>query len=319
MPINIGLVGCGRHGSRYAELLNQYELGARLIAASRRSLDDLKRFAEKFNIKNFYTDYRELLSNPEVEAVIIATPNNLHAEVAVAAAEAGKHILIEKPMAVDSRQAMLILEAASRYRVKLMVSHNFRFHPVFSKVKELIPSIGRPYLVSYCKRQEAIGGWRESRGMAGGGVVMDLGVHLFDMCLWLTGFKASSIYCYLGYLRSLPVEDWFIGVLEADGAKAILDASMCSRGRVERLEASGDRGQLVADRYDSKITLVDEAGRRVINVLEPDRSLLKVLESFINSIRYDAEPQVTGEEGLEAVKICEACYESARVGRPISL
>jgi len=309
-------VGSGRHGSRYAEVLASQSIGARLTALCRRSPEQLKASAERFQTPKAYTDYEALLADEEIDAVVIATPNHLHADMAVKALKAGKHVLVEKPMAVSVKEAEAVVKAVESSRLRLMVAHNFRYHPVYREAKSLLELLGRPYLLMACKRQEPASGWRVSKSLAGGGTLLDLGVHLFDTALWLTGFRPQRAYASLTYSRTLEVEDGFTALLEGDGMTAVVDAFQISRARFERLELSGEEGHLAADRYRSEVQLITGEGRKQMAVTEPDESLKLMLMDFVKAVKEDAEPPITARDGLMAVKIAESCYRSAQLGAP---
>ncbi len=319
MNVGLGLVGTGRHGARYAEHIRDEIENATLVAACRRDTTKLKEFADEFGVANTYTDYHDLVKDPKVDAVAIVTPNDLHLPIALAAAESGKHIIVEKPIARNVEEAQEMIEGARRNGVKLMVSHNFRYHPLVRRVKKMLPSLGRPYLISMCKRQQPARGWREDPAISGGGALMDLGVHVFDQARFLLEREANTIYCATRHVLSTPIEDSFASVAEFPGCLVACDASMCSGSRADLIEIATDGRQLLADRYARRITTIEGFERREEPITEPDFTVGLVLRDFVRCIVEDTEPPVTGEDGLRAVEMAQACYESARSGKNVKL
>jgi predicted dehydrogenase len=309
----------GRHGVRYAEHIRDDIDDAALVAASRRDPERLEEFGGQFDVSHLYTDYRKLVGDPEVEAVIIVTPNDLHAPIALAAAEQGKHILVEKPIARNVEEARLMVEAARENEVKLMVSQNFRYHPLVRRVKSLLDRVGNPYLLNMCKRQQRARGWREDPEASGGGALMDLGVHIFDQARFLLDREAKHVACFTRRELGSPVEDSFASVIEFPGCLVTCDASMCSGSRVDLIEIATDGGQILADRYARRITLIDGLEREVMDLTEPDFTIGPLLKDFVRCVLDDTEPPVTGRDGMRAVEIAEACYESARSHKAVGL
>ena len=319
MTLGFGIVGTGRHGSRYAEHIKGEVENSALVAACRRDRKKLEEFGQRFGVPKLYTDYHKLVRDPDVDAVVIVTPNNLHMQIARAAAEAGKHILVEKPMARDTVEARAMIDAARKHDVKLMVSQNFRYHPLVRRVKTLLNSMGKPYLISMCKRQQPARGWREDPEASGGGALMDLGVHVFDQARFLLDEEPQGVFCSIRRVLDSPVEDSFASVIEFPGCLVLCDASMCSASRTDLIEIATDGEQLLADRYARRIILVQGLERKEEMMTEPDFTLGLVLKDFVKCILEDTEPAITGEDGLKAVEIARACYESARSGQKVKL
>lgn len=310
------MIGCGRQGSRYAEAIARDVPEAGLLAVHRRSQAEAEKTAAEYGAGHGFSDYRSLLSLPGLDAVVIATPNSSHLEIALEAAEAGKHMLVEKPLARSVEEAGLIVSAARRQGVKLMVGHSFRYHPMTTIPLELLPSIGDVYLCAMSKRQQPAPGWRldpEERG----GVVMDLGVHLFDLAAFTLGKRVKGVYCVAHSISQTPVEDLFTAALELDGAAALLDANTVSSCRVDKMEFSGREGHIISDRYGREVLLVNRDGRRKIAMEGPDHTLHLLVRDFVKAIIEDGEPTITGEDGLEAVRVAEACYRSSETGRRV--
>jgi len=319
MTVGIGIVGTGRHGSRYVEHIRNDVEDSDLVAVCRRDQGKLQEFGRRFGVKNLYTDYRDLVADPAVDAVAVVTPNNLHMPITLAAAEKGKHVLVEKPMALNVQEARSMVSAARRYGIKLMVSHNFRYHPMVRGVKALLQKAGRPYQVSMCKRQQPAHGWREDRARSGGGAVMDLGVHIFDQARFLLGKEPRGVICSTAKVLSSEVEDSFASIIDFDDCLVSCDASMCSGSRVDLIEVATDGKQILGDRYGRTIVEIEGLERRTRRIEGSEYTLGKVLRDFVASIVNDTQPPISGEDGLRAVEMAQACYESARTGGRVEL
>jgi len=319
MAVGIGLIGTGRHGIRYAEHLVEEVEGAELVAISRRNREKLVEVGERFGVKALYTDYSDLLKDPAVDAVAIVTPNSLHPPMTIAAAEAGKHVIVEKPISRTVEEGRGMIEAARKNGVKLMVSQNFRYHPLVRRVKNLLPSLGRPYLISMCKRQQRVHGWREDLEVSGGGALMDLGVHIFDQARFILGEEPIRVTCMVKELLGLDIDDSFASIVEFPGTLVVCDASMCSGSRADLIEVATSGKQLLADRYARRIVTIDGMEREEEVLTQPDFTVGLVLKDFVRCIEEDTEPPVTGEDGLRAVEMARACYLSSESGRSVDL
>jgi len=319
LKIGIGLIGLGRHGSRYAESLKGQVQGVELVAVCRRNLMEAEKFAATWGVKKTCADYRDLVRDREIDAVIIATPNSSHLDIALEAAENGKHLLVEKPLGRTVEEAGRIVSTARRYGVNLMVGHSFRYHPMTIASIKYIEGLGRVFLAAMCKRQHAATGWRLDQREFGG-AIMDLGVHLFDLTKFILRERPTAVFCQARRLLGSGVEDSFAAVLDLPGnAIAILDASMSSNSRTDKMEFAGTEGHVAADRYLREVQVVKGESRLRIPMLEPDATIHLLLSDFIDSIVGSKEPPITGEDGLEAVRVAEACYKSSDTNSKVTI
>ena len=190
-----GLIGCGDISRKRAAPALRDAPGSTLAAVSRKRPELARAFAEEFGASRVHADWRDLVSDPDIDAVYVATPLAPHAEQTIAAAEAGKHVLCEKPMAMDTAACDRMIAAAQANRVKLGVAYYRRFYPVLLRVKELIESgqVGIPLIASLqaFERFATAPGkpvpWRLLRAEAGGGPMMDFGSHRLEMLVNLFG------------------------------------------------------------------------------------------------------------------------------------
>ena len=199
--INIGVIGCGSIAQK-GHLPWYWESSkSNLLAVCSDLEDEVKSVAKRWQVEKWFTDYQDLLAMDEIDAVSICTPVWLHQEIAVAAAEAGKHILCEKPMARNSEEAQLMVEAAKRNNVLLTVGFMKRFHPGFRRIKEIVDRglIGRVYHIDVHWNLFFPSGTRESETFSedkriGGGVILDNCSHYIDFSRWLLESEVATIY-----------------------------------------------------------------------------------------------------------------------------
>lgn len=241
----------------------------RLVAIAGRDEEAVKEAALRYGYDGYYTDWRRMLDDPRVQLFDNGGPNNLHAEPCIAAAEKGKHILCEKPMARSREEAMTMLDAVKKAGVKHMVSFNYRFVPAIRQAYELIRSgaLGEIYHFRAVYLQEWISDpdfplvWRLEKKVAGSGALGDLGAHIIDLGRFLVGEPASVMALTKTFVKQRPlpggsgvgnvdVDDAFEAVVEFDnGAVGTLEASRFSPGRknYQVFEINGSKGSLRFD------------------------------------------------------------------------
>ncbi|MFQ6094427.1 MAG: Gfo/Idh/MocA family protein, partial [bacterium] len=188
-----GIIGCGDVADRKSgPAFNQVE-GSELVAVMRRDAAKSREFAKKHGAKKWYTKVENLLADEDINAIYVATPVHLHCEHTIAAADAGKHVLCEKPMAVNVAQCQQMIQACKSNGVKLMIAYYRRFYPSVKKMKEVMESgaigdivLARVNLTGYYNPSQP-GEWRTDPLIAGGGVMMDVGSHRLDLLIHLLG------------------------------------------------------------------------------------------------------------------------------------
>ena len=314
----IGLVGLGRHGSRYARHLLEGIPGCHLAAVSRQDVGAGRAFAERHGIL-FVPEWRELVQCKEVEAVVVVTPPALNREICLAAVRAGKPLLIEKPLALTVADAQEMVRAAREAGITLMTAQTLRFTPVLARLRDRLADVGSPeYLVLTMRAERPPHRWLGDPGQAGGGVLLEIGIHLLDLIRFLTGAEAVEAVADLARRHTGRVEDLALARFRlSTGVSCFVEVSRVSGGRVCRVEAIGEAGQLIADVDRSLLTRVEG---RAVTATEavPDRpTVVTVLEAFAKSLSTGAPAPVSGEDGLRAVAMAEACYRAAREGRPV--
>ena len=201
MPVRWGIIGCGDVARRRVAGAIGDDPNSQVLAACRRNVEKLKQFCSEFGVAHEYENDQDLINNDEVDAVYIATPVYLHLPQTIAAAEAGKHVLVEKPMAMSVAECDEMVSACREHDVKLGVAYYRRFYPVVDRIKEIIESgeIGQPLSISvttaaaFAMGPRDDGYWRVIPEQGGGGALMDIGSHRLNVMMHLFGEIAEVI------------------------------------------------------------------------------------------------------------------------------
>jgi len=318
--VGFGVIGLGRHGTRYAEHILNDIPDAGLVAVSRRNEEAGSAYAGGRGIA-YYRDYRRLIRDDRIEAVVIVATPNLNREIAVQAARAGKHVLVEKPFAFSVKDADIMIKEAEKSRIKLMVAQTLRYNPVLVEMKKRKEEIGPLHTIIASQRYESLErGWKREKKIAGGGNIFDLGVHVFDLIRWISGGEVKSVYCETDHIVNPDLEDSFVAVLALkSGIKCVVDSCRYTKSRSGRIELVGEEEQLIGDFVHG--SLLRLCGQEMLPVRVPEDipTVKGVLQDFCDSIIHDTVPPITGFEGLKTVQIAEACYLSAKTGKTVSL
>lgn len=337
MAIGFGVIGVGLWGEYHALVYSKHP-GAELAAVCDTNEARAAQIAERFGARRWYASYDELLADHDVAAVSIATPDHLHRAVGEAAAKAGKHILMEKPLALTVEDCRAIIAAAEQAGVKLMVDFHNRWNPPLNLLKQSIDAgeLGDPLLISG-RLNNTLFVPTEMLTWAGrSATIWFTGSHLIDLASWLAGSEATRVYSVARSRvlaeRGLPTPDFFATTVEfANGAVATLETCWVlpnSEPSVVdfRLRCVGTKGSASIDtthnrtleqygaqgRFRDVLGLVDVFGERKGFALESIRY-------FADCVIHDRTPTPTGAEGLRNTAIICAALESASKGQPVSL
>ncbi|MFQ5829686.1 MAG: Gfo/Idh/MocA family protein [Candidatus Methylomirabilia bacterium] len=309
--ISFGLIGLGRHGSRYARHLMADVPGARLVAVCRRNREGGEAFARNHGL-TFYAEPQALLADPRVEAVAIVVPPALHRDLCLAAIGHRLPFVVEKPMAPSLAEAQEILGAAEQAGVRGTVAHTLRFDSVVRSLKAEIPHFGGIDVLTIRQRMEGFSRtWIDDPDS--GGILRHIGVHALDLIRFLREEEVSSLYCEITRISSIHTEDCFAAVLRlhGDGAVALVNAVGGTSGREGRIEVIGDGGLLVAD-Y-TRGSLKRRKGTRSITlpVSPAVPTVRECLAAFVAWLAGGPAPPVSLQDGLRAVELVDACHRSA--------
>lgn len=348
MAIGWGVIGCGGIADR--RTIPEGILPAtnsKLVAVTSRSEETAKRIAEKYKIKKYYAKQEDLLKDQEVDAVYIATPLHLHFKQAMAAAESGKHILCEKPLALTIEECEDIVSACKKNNVKLQVGYMMRFHACHQEALRFIkqgsigqPVMGRAQLTGWYP--EIPGAWRQNPEQGGGGCLMDMGIHCIDLLRMFLG-EVQEVSAFVDRLIfHYPVEDTSLVTLRF-GSKAygFVDNffNIPDAAAQNRLEIYGTKGCILADGtigqdstgklrtfmqegerdYDAAQKRVSDGMPLIETIPTPTNIYRAQTEHFIRCIQEDLEPMNSGQEAIKDQKIVLAAYESSRTGKKIKV
>ncbi|PTY78973.1 dehydrogenase [Heyndrickxia sporothermodurans] len=334
--IKVGIIGCGsiathRHLPEYA--LNE---NVEIIAVCDIVEDRAKERAEQYGTK-FYTNYEELLANDEIEAVSVCTPNYLHAPISIAALNAGKHVLCEKPMATSEEEAKAMIEAAKRNDKKLMIAHNQRFVSSHMKARKLIESgdVGKIYSFRTAfghggpERWSADGSnsWFFKKEEAFIGAMGDLGVHKTDLLRYLLNEEIVEVAAFVDTVAKkettvddnavciLKTESGIIGTLAASWSYVSSEDNstiIYGENAILRLEEHPDYSLVV--QYKNGEVVKYELGKIQSNE-DGGQNNTHVIENFINSIVDNSEVPINGVEGMKSLNVILAALESSKTGK----
>ncbi len=330
--VRVGLIGAGRMGSFHATSLAQKVPGAVLAAVADPVPGAAQRLAEQLGAGKFYSEPQAMLDDPEIDAVLIATPARTHAELVAAAARAGKHVFCEKPMAITLEEADHAIAAARSAGVVLQVGFNRRFARGFAAALAAIAAgeIGTPQLIRSLTRDPSP--LRDPSGIPPWTIYLETLIHDFDTLLHCNpGAKPVEVYAIADALVRPDFKDK--GLLDTsvvtirfdNGAIAVADASFeAVYGYDVRAEVFGSNGMFQMGNINVNNCVRYGAGGIAIETSRQDTDLLAEayvaeLSEFVRCAASRETPRATGEDARNALEIALACIASVRQGKPIQL
>jgi predicted dehydrogenase len=342
------IVGCGMIARFHARAIADVP-GARVAALVSRSADNARKFAAANGLDcPAFADLSAALARPDVHAVIAATPSGAHLDPAVAAANAGKHVVVEKPLEITVERCDRVIAACDRNRVQLCTIFPSRFGDANRALKAAVDAgkFGRLTLAeTTCKwwRPQSYydqGGWKGTQALDGGGALMNQAIHNVDLLLWLMGAVAhvTGFTATLAHER-IEVEDTAVACLRfASGALGVIQATTSVHpGLAKTIAVHGDRGTAVVEQDDvvrwdfTPETAEDRAlkehfARKVGasgGASDPaaisHQGHARQLADFVHAVRTGGRPLVDGREGRRSVEVIEAVYRSARSGQTVKV
>jgi predicted dehydrogenase len=346
--IKVGIIGTGGISHFHAQGYKQLE-HVDLYAVCDLNEERAKAFAEKYGVQRVYTSYDEMLALSELEAVSVCTWNNAHASASIAALKAGKHVLCEKPMAMNTREALNMAKAAEEAGKLLMVGFVRRFGRDESIVKDFISSgqLGDIYYAkaSYLRRCGNPGGWFSDIQRSGGGALIDLGVHVIDLVRYLMGkpkvvsvtgvtfnnigsrghIKGFDRYKASDYSEFSNVEDMAAALIRFDNG-AILNVETSFSLNIKEdsgnIELFGTKSGI---KMDPKLEIFTEMENYLVDITprisqDADR-FSKIFSNetahFVDCVMNGTECLTPAADGVELMRILDAVYESSRTGREV--
>ena len=317
--IRWGVIGCGDISrKRVVPAINDLE-SCELTAVSRKDSALVESFAREFGAKRWYEDWKDLLQDSEVDAVYIATPVFLHAEQAIAAAMAGKHVLCEKPMGLNTSDCERILDACAANGVTFGTAYYRHFYPLVHRIKELIATgeIGLPVTadIQACEWFDRKPGepraWLLDKKMAGGGPMMDFGCHRIEVLLDLFGAVGSQSSELLNlYFKEREVEDTALLslVFEQDVHATLRVSHAVSEGR-DTLEIFGTKGSIHVPVLNGDKLILNRKGQEQVEFHPPHANVHQpLIEDFTRALLEKREPVVDGQIGRGVNQILDGIY-----------
>jgi predicted dehydrogenase len=349
--LKVGVIGMGAIGSVHADAYKANAAAADLTAVCDVDGARLEEKAKALGVAGRFTDYRDLLKS-DVDAVSVCVGNTLHKEVTVAAFKAGKHVLVEKPMAMNAREAAQMVDAGKAAKRVLQIGMVRRQGTDAQIVRELVEKgeFGDIYhMRAVLLRRRGIpglGGWFTTKAQSGGGPLIDIGVHWFDAAMFCSGlWTPTSVsamtyakfgldmkqYRYVSMWAGPPkmdgvfdVEDYATGLVRF-GSKASMSfeiAWACNCEETAYIDILGSKAGVRI--FDGKpLKILTEQGGRIADVLPqfPDRGngFHNQAKAFLAACRGECAPAATGEQGLTNMKLIDAVYKSSETGKEVAI
>jgi predicted dehydrogenase len=313
-----GLIGCGDIAQKRVAPALRDLAASELIAVNRAQSELAAAFAKQFGAKRWYLDWRKLLLDEEIDAVYLATPVHLHAQQTIAAAEAGKHVLCEKPMAMNVSECDQMIAACRSNKVKLGVAYYRHFYPVVERIKTIIKSgeIGIPVLAQinafeqFNPAADEPRSWLLRKDLAGGGPMFDFGCHRIEVLTNILGPITEARGMTANVVFDREVEDTASALLRFErGACGILSVSHAAAEPKDSLHIFGTLGSIrVSILNEGKIRVIGKLGERY-EAHPPDANWhAPLIEDFVKAVLTDREPAVGGETGRAVALIEEKIY-----------
>ncbi|MCD6361565.1 MAG: Gfo/Idh/MocA family oxidoreductase [Armatimonadetes bacterium] len=329
--VKYGVIGLGWFGGKHVEVLNEIP-NVELYALCTRTESRLEELAKEYGVEKTYTDYNEMLADPELEAVSITTMWDQHAAPTIAALEAGKHVFCEKPMASTREDCEAIVKAAHAASGKFMVGHIVRFNPRYAMAKREIAEGKVGKIVSMFARRN-IPAWVTEEILMKIGPIVGDGVHDMDIMLWCSGLTPKTVYAKTVNERGKKYPDlgWSMFTMD-NGAIAVLENVWFLPDKTamqidERMEIIGTEGSVHVQEVAPSFAVCDQE-----KWTYPDTTywptihgrcggaLRDELRYFADCIQMDVEPDIiTPEESMATVLACLAAEESAATGKEVEI
>lgn len=326
--LGVGIIGTGWFGSEHAKALSALS-EARLVAVCGSSQESAGAFAKQFGGKA-YALAKELLVSPEVDAVLVATPHHLHTHLAIQAAQHGKHILLEKPMAPSLEECNQILSAAHGSGVKLMLGHLSHFERPFVRAKELLESgelgevvLGQSTFAKFWMEHNRRP-WHLERS-SGGGMMLTAGIHGLDRLMWLMGSRVERVSAQFStHFHTQQADDTALLFLRfASGASGTLSSIGYAKGAPSfLLELTATGGRMRIDPTQGLFIGREGNWQEIPDALEPQWPLMPLIaewKAFVEAIQNDSEPVVNGSYARHLMQVIFSAEESSRLKREIEV
>jgi UDP-N-acetyl-2-amino-2-deoxyglucuronate dehydrogenase len=334
------IVGCGVIAPTHARSI--FELpGTEIVAACDVIEERARSFTDRFGGKTF-TDYHEMFASETIDVVNVCTPSGLHAEVGIAAAQRGIHVIVEKPIDTTLEKANALIHACREADVKLAAIFQHRFDPSFVHLRKVVEEgklgrlvFGGAYTQWYRSQDYYDSGdWRGTWEMEGGGALINQGIHYVDLLQHLMGpVERLHAFCTTLAHERIEVEDTAVASLHfKNGATGVIESlTSAYPGFCSRLEIFGTQGGIIIE--DDQVKEYRLSNGEVYKDEQPTGSSIagtssvdiwhhghrRQIADFLSALKQDNQPMVNGEEGRKALAIILAVYQSAKTGQPVNM
>jgi 1,5-anhydro-D-fructose reductase (1,5-anhydro-D-mannitol-forming) len=322
--IRWGILGCSRVADGFiAPAIADCENSV-LNSVYSREFDRAEDFKRRHGAAKAFSNIEAFLSDKDLDAVFVATANWQHAADVISSAQAGKHVLCEKPLALTSVEAQMMIEACRRARVKLSVGYQLRFHPLHQEMSRRLHAgdLGKIAFARahfFYQLPDPPAAWRQRKATAGGWVTNDLGTHLVDLMLELAGEVKEVSARFSNARFNFETEELAVITLQFEsGAVGVIECSVSSFAPASRLEVYGLEGFLIAEGTIGKkiegTLIVGDRNQQERLTSSPTNLYSAEISAFGRAIEEDREPPISAISGLRAVAVMEAVYQAAREG-----
>lgn len=330
--LNIGIIGAGRIGKVHAQSITYNVPTAKVLGITDVYKEGLQELADKYGIAKVYNDYKEMLADEEIDAVLVCSSTDTHADISIEAAKAGKHVFCEKPVDLTPAKVQAVIDAVAEAGVKLQVGFNRRFDHNFAHVRNLINEgkVGDLELIKITSRDPAPP--PAEYAAVSGGMFLDMTIHDFDMARFLAGSDVTEVYANATCLvdpaigEAGDVDTAIINLKFENGALGVIDNSRrAAYGYDQRIEVFGSLGAaMAANDTPTNVTIMNGDG------VTTDKPLYFFLERYMQSFRdemiqfvdavlEDKPTPTTGTDGLNSILVALAAKKSVQEGRPVKI
>ncbi|MCW3490000.1 inositol 2-dehydrogenase [Dethiobacter alkaliphilus] len=330
--LKIGVIGTGRIGKLHTNNIVKNFTNVEIKAIADVYADQAKDWAASLGITEVYNDYKKIMNDPEIDAVLICSSTDTHSQFTIEAANAGKHVFCEKPIDLDVERIKATLDAVKKAGVKLQVGFNRRFDHNFKKIAEMVKDgkVGDVHIVKVTSRDPEPPPVEYIK--VSGGIFLDMTIHDFDMACYLSGSEVVEVYANAGVMidpaigEAGDVDTAIVTLKFANGAIGVIDNSRkAAYGYDQRVEVFGTKGCLEA-KNDTPTNVV-YSNEESVSTDKPKYfflerytgSFIEEMGLFFDSIINDTEPPVSGIDGLNAVLVGMAAKKSYEEKRPVKL
>ncbi len=330
--LNIGIIGAGRIGKVHMQSITYNVPKARVLGITDVFKDGLQELADKYGIPKVYADYKEMLADSEIDAVLVCSSTDTHADISIEAAQAGKHVFCEKPVDLTPEKVQAVIDAVAKAGVKLQVGFNRRFDHNFAHVRSLINEgkVGNLELIKITSRDPEPP--PAEYAAVSGGMFLDMTIHDFDMARFLAGSDVTEVYASAACLvdpaigEAGDIDTAIINLKFENGALGVIDNSRrAAYGYDQRIEVFGSLGAaMAANDTPTNVTVMNADG------VTTDKPLYFFLERYMQSFRdemiqfvdavlEDKPTPTTGNDGLNSILVALAAKKSVAEGRPVKI